>query len=221
VPSPAPRIVKELSNTEKLTLGLNPHGSIAAMLVDCYACAVDSIVAGADGPAWDRAGFDKLMAAVRADAESRTRETVRRVEQVLRVAAEVDRRLSGRAELALLAALTDLKAQWARLVHKGFVAETGFEQLAQVPRYLTAMLHRIDRLTADPRRDAVAMATVSTVQAAYQNRIDALPPDRRPPTALREIGWMIEELRVSIFAQHLGTARPVSVQRIERALAEL
>ncbi|MEP6665480.1 MAG: ATP-dependent RNA helicase HrpA, partial [Nocardioidaceae bacterium] len=219
--SPAPRLLGELSNTEKLTLGLAPHPTVSALLDDCYAGAVDAVVVAHGGPAWDHEGFEILVEQVRREGTDRTRQVMGVVQHILTAGHEVSRRLSGRAELALLPALSDLKGQCERLIHPGFVAEAGLDALRHYPRYLAAMGARLDKLRADPRRDAVLMGPVAVVQTSYLNRVSALPVGQPPSQALQAVRWMIEELRVSTFAQELKTAQPVSVARVVRALREL
>ncbi|MGI8576663.1 MAG: ATP-dependent RNA helicase HrpA [Nocardioidaceae bacterium] len=220
VPSPAASITSGLGNADKLALGLNRHGSVSALLDDCFGCAVDSIVAEHGGLVWDRAGFEALVHRVGAEATTRTRDVISLTREALLAGQEVDRRISGRAELALLPALSDLASQWHRMIYPGFVAESGVSGLRNLSRYFAAMGERLDKLPSDPRRDAVLMGTVAGVQTPYLHQLAALPAGRRPDAMLREIGWMIEELRVSLWAQRLGTTRPISPPRIERALRE-
>jgi ATP-dependent helicase HrpA len=172
------------------------------------------------GPPWDEAGFSSLCGEVRNRAPALVTDIVQRVRGVLVDAYAIDRRLSGRADLAVLPALADMKQQWAGLVYPGFVADAGRTWLQHYPRYLAAMGERLDKLAADPRRDAVLMASMAEVQAAYRSAVDGRPQDEVPSEALREVRWMLEELRVSLFAQHLRTPRPVSVQRVARALRD-
>ena len=220
VPSPGPALVRELDNGEKLALGLSPHATIAALLDDCYACAVDMVVGRHGGPVWDRAGFDRLREQVAASAGALLAEVLGLVRTALVAAQDVQRRLSGRADLALLPALSDMKAQLSRLLYPGFVADAGADALRHYPRYLAAVGARLDKLAASPRRDAVVAASVAGVQQAYLHQVSALPDGVPPGPALVAVRWMLEELRVSLWAQHLGTSRPVSTVRVERALAE-
>jgi ATP-dependent helicase HrpA len=141
--------------------------------------------------------------------------------RLLPEAHEVLRRLSGRAELSMLPALSDLKGQWERLVHDGFVADAGIDALQHYSRYLAAMGARLDKLANNPRRDAVLMGTVTPLQTAYLDRLAALPDGVPEGEDLRAVRWMVEELRVSLWAQELRTAYPVSVQRVEKALHDL
>jgi ATP-dependent helicase HrpA len=218
VPSPASAVLDELDNAAKLSLGLNPHGSTAALMADCWACAVDGVIEDMGGTPWDRAGFEGLVARLRDQGLEWMRLVVAATLGALVASHEVGRRLSGRAELAMLPALTDMSDQRARLVHPGFVTEAGLGALRHYPRYFAAMVARLDKLASDPRRDAVLIATVAGVQAAYLNRVAALPPGEPAGEELRHVRWLIEELRVSLWAQQLTTAQPVSLQRVERAL---
>jgi ATP-dependent helicase HrpA len=114
-------------------------------------------------------------------------------------------------------ALSDLRGQLSRLVYRGFVTDTGWERLPDVVRYLQAMLRRLDKLPQDPGRDRDRMLTVQEVQREYEQ----LTATMSETPALREIRWMIEELRVGLFAQALGTAYPISDVRIYRAIDAL
>ncbi|MGH3470787.1 MAG: ATP-dependent RNA helicase HrpA, partial [Nocardioidaceae bacterium] len=220
VESPASTITSRLDNTERLALALGPHPTVAALLADCFACAVDGLVDEAGGPTWTRQEFDALLERVRRDGAERCEQVVSLVRPAIEAGHRVSRRLSGRAELALLPALSDLSAQVARLLYPGFVADTGIEALRHYPRYFAAMEARLDRLVDDPGRDAVLMSSVSPVQEAYLHQVQSLRSGLAEP-ALVEIRWLIEDLRVSLWAQQLGTARRVSTQRIEKALAAL
>ena len=125
----------------------------------------------------------------------------------------------------MLPALADMKAQVGRLVHPGFVSDVGAAQLRQLPRYLAAVRTRHERLVpgsgAALARDRQLMDQVSSLQAAYLHRVDALPAGRPPGADLVKVRWMLEELRVSLWDQARGTAFPVSDTRVRKALAAL
>ncbi len=228
LPTLGARLVKDLNyadNADKLVLGLNPHGSVAALVDDCQAVAagwlIDARVGYSAGPGWDRGVFDSLVDQVRSGLPDQLQRALGLARTALAASHEVDRRLSGRAELSMLPALSDMKGQWSRLVYAGFVADAGLEALRHYPRYLAAIGHRLDKLPIDPRRDAVLMAQVAGVQTPYLHQLEALPPGVPPAHALRQIRWMLEELRVSLWAQQLTTSRSISVKRIQRALHDL
>ena len=108
-------------------------------------------------------------------------------------------------------------AQVARLVYPGFVVGAGRPRLDDVARYLQGVEHRIARLPADAARDRERMLRVQRLERDYERLLDR-PVAARHPEELEELGWQLEELRVSLFAQSLGTPRPVSEQRIRRSL---
>ncbi len=220
VGSPARSVAEELPNVEKLALAAAPYPSVRDLLEDCVAAAVDVLV-DRFGVVWDEPGFDALADRVRPDLAEQTRSVVRDTLRVLDGWRETDRALSGSAELPMLPALADMKAQVGRLAHRGFVADAGAVHLRDIPRYLSAVRTRWDKLPTSVGRDRLLMDQVADLQEAYLNRVAALAPGRPPGAALRELRWMVEELRVSLWAQHLGTAHPVSPARIRKALDAL
>jgi ATP-dependent helicase HrpA len=225
LPSAAKLVQGRLSNEAKLALsprsGSSPHRTAVELLEDCADCAVDRLVAEAGGPAWDEEAFGKLRDAVRPRLVDAMLDVVRHVQPVLTTAYAIDRRLAAPAIPALLPALTDIRAQLSALVYPGFVTATGWQHLPDLPRYLQAIERRLDKLSENPRRDRDWQAQVEAVQEAYRELSETLPPEKRAGDGLRQIRWMIEELRVSYFAQHLGTRYPVSEKRIYRAMDDL
>jgi ATP-dependent helicase HrpA len=220
VPSPLVGVVGRLDNATKLALGANPHGGVPALLDDCLAAAVDALMADAGAPVRDAVGFDRLLAQVRAGLPETLLAVVRQVAAILTVARELESRVSGTTNPALLPAMVDVREQLAGLVHRGFVTETGRDRLADVHRYLTAIGRRLDTLAARPERDRGLMGQVQAVAEEYADWRRGLPEARRDDPAVRAVRWMVEELRVSLFAQTLGTPAPVSEKRIRRAMDE-
>jgi ATP-dependent helicase HrpA len=113
----------------------------------------------------------------------------------------------------------DIAAQRDALVYDGFVSGVGRQRLPDLVRYLRAMVVRLDKQPDAPVRDLRNMETVHRVQAAYNRLLDSYPPGAVPDEAVIEIAWMIEELRVSLFAQTLGTPRSISEKRVLQAIA--
>ncbi|MYW01273.1 ATP-dependent RNA helicase HrpA [Streptomyces sp. SID3343] len=221
VQSPVKQIQGRLPNMAKLTLSHNPHGGIDALFEDILACASDMLIVDAGGPAWDEAGFAKLRERVKAGLPRLTEDTVVKVERILGASHNVAGRLKTTRSPALAPALADLKAQYTALIHKGFVAESGWRRLPDVHRYLQAMERRLQRLEADPVRDRERMLKVHQIQAAYQELMGRQAKSAPIPTEIAAIRWQIEELRVSYFAQSLGTPQPVSDKRILKTIEEL
>ncbi|GAA0278296.1 ATP-dependent RNA helicase HrpA [Actinomadura nitritigenes] len=220
-PSPVKLIQGRLTNKGKLALSHNPHGSVAALFDDCVTAAADRLIAEAGGPAWDEAGFRALYDRVRADLHDATAQVVGLVERILAESHELDRRLRGTASLTLVPALTDIRGHLAKLIHPGFVTETGWARLADLPRYLRALQIRLDKLPENPGRDRMLAHQVDVLGQEYEQALRRLHPSRRDEEPARQIRWMLEELRVSLFAQQLGTRFPVSDKRIRKAMAQL
>ena len=119
---------------------------------------------------------------------------------------------------AFLGPIEDVRAQFRRLLPPGFVTAAGRDRLPDLVRYVTAISRRLDRLPRDTDTDRARMTRVHTVRDAYAELLRALPPGRAAAPDVQAIGWQIEELRVSLWAQQVGTPRPVSEQRIFRAI---
>ncbi|CAB4703845.1 unannotated protein [freshwater metagenome] len=218
---PVKRVIDGLTNVEKLGLAGSPYPSVAELLADARAAVVRDVV-DARPPARTREQYDALLAAAERDQEQQIRAVLADLLRVLDAWRRAEKALSGRADIAMLPALTDMRAQLARLVHRGFVSEAGQAQLRRYPVYLAALEHRRDRLGeggAAINRDRQLMDAIADLQAAWLHQVEALPAGRPPGDSLRRVRWMLEEYRISLWAQQLGTAYAVSDQRIRKALA--
>jgi ATP-dependent helicase HrpA len=105
-------------------------------------------------------------------------------------------------------------------VHPGFITATGITRLPDVERYLRAAARRLERLPNAPAPDLDRMRGVQELEREYEARVAAWPPGRPLPATLREVPWLLEELRVSHFAQALGTRGQVSAKRIRKIIQE-
>jgi ATP-dependent helicase HrpA len=221
LPAPITYLSGRLSNRAKLLLARNPHGSIGALLDDCAGTAVDLIVADAGGPSTDLAGFERLHAQVKAELNPTLLAVVGRVERTLAGWHEVEQRLAELTAAAVQASVEDVRGQLAGLVYPGFVTATGFRRLSDIPRYLQAIKRRLDRLPDAPARDRELTERIGQVERDYRELLAELPPAQRHDPEVTEIRWMLEELRISYFAQQQGTAYPVSDKRVYRAIDRL
>jgi ATP-dependent helicase HrpA len=220
---PAARFLQgRLDNRAKLELSrANPYKSIAELLDDCAGAAVDRLVADAGGPVWSSVEFASLRDTVRQDLVDAVANVVTQVQAVLSTAYDVEQRLKSLRDPALLPALADIRQQLKGLVHPGFVTETGWRQLHHLPRYLRGIAHRLDRLGGTLARDRQLMAQLHEIEQEYRELRAESPVGGPADEGLREIRWMIEELRINFFAQALGTAYPVSDKRIYKAMDQL
>jgi ATP-dependent helicase HrpA len=211
-----------LSTAQRLGLVGTPYGAVPALLDDVRAAVVQGLVDAAP-PVRTPETYAALRASASATAPDGVRTLLADLLRVLDDWRAADKVLSGRAELPLLPALADLKAQLGRLVHVGFVAEAGPEQLRRYPTYLRALSLRraaLDQGGGAVNRDRALMDRVADLQESYLHQVAALPEGRPPGERLRRARWMLEELRVSLWAQQLGTAHPVSEQRLRAVLTD-
>ena len=163
-----------------------------------------------------RRGLPALRTAVRERLEDTAFRWSPTSVAVLTAWRELDAEIRDRSSLALLATSQDVRAQAARLVHDGFVSETGVDRLPHLARYLRAARHRLVKAADNPQRDADLAWQVQDVEGCTSR-----PPRRPQDPEVAAVRWMLEELRVSLFAQQLGTPVPVSTTRIKKALAAL
>jgi ATP-dependent helicase HrpA len=213
--SPVKQLERSLSARARLILGTNPDGTLDALLGDCADAVVDALMVH---PVWTCAEFEQLRSRVGADLLPETQRAVTLVERVLAAAHEVRRALPEQPPASQAESIDDIKEQFRQLLPKGFVTAAGTARLPDLARYITAIGRRLDRLSYDGEIDRARMQRVHAVQGAYRDLVRALPPGRAAAEDVRAIGWQIEELRVSLWAQQLGTPRPVSEQRIYRAI---
>jgi ATP-dependent helicase HrpA len=122
---------------------------------------------------------------------------------------------------AWLPSAQDVRAHLDRLVYRGFLLDVPWERLGHYPRYLAAVARRLERLALGALRDRDRLAEMAGLERDWLDREARARAAGRPDPRLEEIRWLLEELRVSLFAQELKTAVPVSIQRIERRWREL
>lgn len=214
VPSPIKYLHEKLPNKAKLGLYFTPFGRVLDLIDDCIACAVDKLIADFGGFVWDEAGFEKLRDFVRENLNEVTVDIAQKVEQILSLNHALNQRLKGKMDFTMAFAFSDIKAQLGGLIYPGFVQKSGYDRLPDLQRYLQAIDKRIDKLAQDVNRDRAAMLRVEQVQQAYQQLLAKLPKSKPISDEIAEIRYMIEELRVSLFAQQLGTKYQVSDKRI-------
>jgi ATP-dependent helicase HrpA len=114
------------------------------------------------------------------------------------------------------AALRDIEEQLGGLIGKRFVADTPFERLQHFPRYLKAVVLRLDKLRINPGRDAQLMAEYAPLWVNYARRATVLAKQGVADPRVEQFRWLLEELRVQLFAQELRTPAPVSVKRLQK-----
>ena len=220
VPSPIKYLHEKLPNKAKLGLYFTPFGRVLDLIDDCIACAVDKLIADFGGFVWNEEGFNKLRDFVRENVNEVTVDIAQKVEQILTLTHQLNQRLKGKMDFTMAFALSDMKSQISGLIYQGFVQKSGYTRLPDLLRYLQAIDKRMDKLAQDVNRDRAAMLRVEQVQQAYQQLLAKLPKSKPISDEVAEIRYMIEELRVSLFAQQLGTKYQVSDKRVLNVILE-
>ncbi|PVA73744.1 ATP-dependent RNA helicase HrpA [Mycobacteroides abscessus] len=215
IPSPMKTVERGLEPRSRLLLSSNPDGPLSALLDDCADAATDLL---APVPVWTRAEFTALRDRAAQSLAATTLDIVRRVEKVVQAWSELQVALPTKAPAAQSEAIADMRDQLDRLLDAGFVAATGAARLTDLARYVNAIGKRLERLPQGVEADRERMHRVHAVEDAYDDLLRDLPAGRADDPDIRDIAWFIEELRVSLWAQQLGTARAVSEQRILKAI---
>ncbi|MGL6296432.1 MAG: ATP-dependent RNA helicase HrpA, partial [Plesiomonas sp.] len=218
VPSPIKYLHERLPNKAKLGLYFNPFGKVLDLIDDCIDAGIDKLTAEFGGPAWEDNNFELLRDHVRAHLNDAVVDIAQQVERILTTSHEINKRLKGKIDFTMAFALSDVKAQMGNLIYRGFVSECGWQRLPDVQRYLNAIERRLEKLPTDPNRDRAQMLKVESVQKEYQLLLGKVPKGQPVPDKVQDLRWMLEELRVSLFAQQLGTPYPVSDKRVKIAI---
>lgn len=234
VPSPSSYVQEHLTSQEKLALAASPYSSAAALIEDCRAAVARAVIDASTGSATQGNGsatgegrgvirteaeFTRVRDAVSASLVDDLFACVSLVARILTSSREVERGIKSQNSLALLGPLNDIRTQLSGLLHPGFVSAAGVERLAHFPRYLAGMLDRLKMLASEPGKDRARMTEYERMAKAFEDAGGTIPLAPGAAAPLVETRWLLEEYRISVFAQRLGTAQPVSPQRILKALA--
>ena len=229
------RVTSRWSAQESLILAASPYRSTEALVEDMQVAAGRMVAgrwaASASGtPLTEvrtREVFKSLVGVMRDELEDEVYRVARYAAAALKAAREVDRVVGAHTSLTLLGTLQEVREHAAALAPDGFIAATPPEYLAHLERYLRALAMRVEKASSSPSaasQDAALSFQVSQAQEVVdraRTKAASLPADPQREALLEEARWMVEELRVSLFAQTLGTSRKVSLQRITKLCAQI
>lgn len=216
--SPAQALRQKWFNKSKLGLYFNPYENIPALLEDCVACAVDKLMAEYGGLAWTQSEFLILKEKIRPKVYEVSEKITREVQQILDKAFSIHKKLQARCDLAQVAAFTDMRQQLEGLVCPYFISDNSLKPLADILRYLKAIERRLEKLPSQLQTDRSNMEKIHTLNDLWIKWKNQLTEWREKEKEIKEVRWMLEELRVSLFAQQLGTAYPISEKRVLNAM---
>ncbi len=223
IKNPVAYLEAHLPNKAKLAMYYQPLGTVKELINDIMLAAIDELMRRNGAPVWNEISYRQLYDKVRAQLHDEVLAIAKIVEQILVPAHELKRMLKGQISFEEARAYADVDAQLNRLVYKGFVSSSTKAQLQEIPRYLQAAQVRLHKVAREAARDAGYLRKLDEVFDAYQGALTRYPKGQ-VPQELVDVKWMIEELRVSYFAQTLGVKGPISdkrvLQEIRRILEE-
>ena len=220
IKQPTAYLEQLLPNKSKLSMYYQPLGSVKELISDLVLGSIDLIMQKNHAPCYDETSFNNLAQKVRADLNDKALYLCSFVDKILFKVHEIRRLLKGQINLSVAYSYKDIASQLDSLVYKGFVSSTKLEHLMQMPRYLEAIIYRIDKLSRDVNRDLMYTRKIEEVNELYKNTLSRYKY-QVVPDALIEVKWLIEELRVSYFAQQLGVKISVSDKRIANELKKI
>ncbi len=234
IPSPAKYVLEHLTQHERLALAAAPYKNAQAIIDDAIDASIDRVLFGMrpDGLIFSKHEFSTMRDRVQTQLMDSLFDTMALVGRILAAQREAEKTISATNALAFMAVLAAEKQHLADLVTPRFVSRAGLDRLPRVFVYVKAITERVTRMADDPGRDRTAANELDAALALYEAAGGRIPlPELTPnlePASLAVASrisplvrarWALEELRVSLFAQHLGTAEPVSLQRIKKMLA--
>ena len=221
------RVTTRWTGREALMLAASPYADTAALVADAQLASARSLVDELSTPADVRGpeAFETLVAAARDAHEDRVYQILSHVVRALEASAEADAAVRSHPQASLEETTRDVARHGKTLLYEGFVSATPAFALPHLGRYLRAGAVRIERAASSPgalSRDLEDMDRIHQAEAdiaATRQALERRPYDARSAAALTQARWMAEELRVSMFAQTLGTPNKVSMKRLLGVLA--
>ncbi|MFO1340573.1 MAG: ATP-dependent RNA helicase HrpA [Burkholderiaceae bacterium] len=216
IKEPLKYLEKNIPDLQKMAVAFMPLGTLEELRDQIVAVALDRAFLQDPLPQ-DAGAFNKRIDEGRTRLNLIAQEVARLAGTVLVEYAAAARKLKDSKPPKDVA--DDIAAQLQRLVPKRFVAQSPWAQMQHYPRYLKGVVMRLDKLRADPARDAQRLAELRPLEQRYTRRLAELKG--QADARLDEFRWLLEELRISLFAQELRTPQPVSVKRLEKVWAQL
>jgi ATP-dependent helicase HrpA len=197
-------------------------GRPEALVEDILLASLDAAIL-ADEPQLPRdgAGLASLAERRKAGLTEQAERIARLTLEILKLWHGLQKKFKGRIDLAQAVALNDIKAQLASLVYPGFVRDTPLEWLKEYPRYLKAIEQRFDKLGSQVQRDRVWSGELAGLWEQYRARAAKHGQEGKRDANLELYRWMLEEYRVSLWAQQLGTRMPVSDKRLNKQWSQV
>ena len=213
----AQQMTKGLPLRHKVAVDRYPHGGANGLVEDARVAVIRDLMMSHGGPVRTPEEFDALLAEIKPQVSGGVRRAVVNTAPALAAYADISVELDQWEGPAI----DDMRSQLVFYLPRHAITVHGVQHLQHLPRYIDAMRIRLEDMRLDPDRDADRQEVVDGVKRYLADHMKRLPAQRSKTRAYKDILWLIEELRVSLFAQRLGTPRPVSQRRIEKKIDAL
>lgn len=215
-PSPASYIVEHLTGIEKMFLATSPYPSLEALFEDMVLAAIDLELykQHPDRLIFNRASYETVLHNISSTLVDKLFLGAKHAASALQASGDVAHTLTTLNATSFLEAKADIQQQMSALLCENFISTAGLNQLVHFERYFKAINIRIDSLTRNPGKEEGFRAQVHKATDLFFQHGGSLPLPNDTPVVLHQARWMLEELRVSLFAQSLPTAQKISLQRI-------
>lgn len=221
IPTPVSYVQSHLTAPEKLLLAASPYPSVQALLDDLVlAIAEDTLARETSGLVLTRSEFERIRDALNARVVDELFTQAQLLATTMKAWREAEAALKEANHISVLPSLADARSQIEQLIRPGFVRDAGLERLRHYPRYLRALTARLEKLRSNAGPERAGLQQMQQAIGLYEAAGGTFPLAADAPTNIRHARWLLEEFRVSLFAQNLGTAETVSLKRIRQALAE-
>ncbi len=217
IPVTSQKILNGLPLRQRVAVDNYPHGGADGLINDARVAAIRDAMLSHGGPVRSPQEFEKLVELIRPEVPSMVRRMVTTLAPGLVEYFDVANELKKWTGPAI----TDMQEQLNKVLPAHALSLYGINRLRHLPRYMAAMKTRLADMSTNPRRDAERQDIVNRLETQLANKLATLSAERRKSTEVRDIQWLLEELRVSLFAQRLGTACKVSETKITKAIAAL
>ncbi len=221
IPSPASYVEEHLTQNERLAIATLPYANLAGVVDDVIDGLIDRELREIqpDGLILKRADFERVRDAVQKLVVDETFAAVSVIAKIALAAREASKAIAQVKAFEFLTVLTAEREHIEQLIEQQFISRAGLSRLPRIEVYLRAIKQRIERLLENPGRDSQAQVEFDRAYALYAFAGGTMPLAAGANPKLQTVRWLLEELRVSLFAQNLGAAEKVSVERVKKALS--
>lgn len=212
--SPISYLRERLSNKTKLTMYYHGFGKIDELINDFVFCAIDYYINKSDKLILNENDFNSILKEIKGNLNEIVEDIAKKVELCLVEYIAISKLLKGGMDLRTSLCYANAKEELHKYIFKGFVSYYGYDRLKDLERYLQALHKRVEKIPADPLRDQNHMRVINNVDQEWSKLFGYFKSKLYISDEVKNIGWMIEELKISLFAQSVGTKFSISEKRI-------